>query len=66
MEHKQSDSSFHRSMHHLKKGGLHNALGISTDKDIPKDKVEAATHSTNSHVKAMAIMAQNMSKWNKK
>jgi hypothetical protein len=52
-------------MSHLRKGGLHRALGVDENKEIPKDRVEAATHSKNSHVRAMAIMAQNMSKWHK-
>jgi hypothetical protein len=55
--------SKHRVVMHLHKNGLHNALGISPDKDIPKERVEAATHSTNEHVREMAQLAQNMSHW---
>ena len=55
--------SHHRVVMHLNKGGLHRALGIDPDKEIPKERVEAATHSTNDHIKRMAILAQNMSHW---
>jgi hypothetical protein len=64
-EKQQPDISFHRSLSHLRKGGLHKALGVDPNTDIPKDKVEAATHSKNGHVRAMSIMAQNMDKWHK-
>lgn len=60
MEH---NVSLYRAMHHLKSGGLHRALGISPDKDIPKERVEAATHSSNSHVAHMARFAQTMGKF---
>lgn len=55
--------SHHRVVMHLHKGGLHRALGIPEDQDIPKDRVAAATHSTNPHVAAMAHLAQTMAKW---
>lgn len=64
-EHKESDISFHRAMHHLHHGGLHRALGIPEDQDIPKDRIAAAKGSTNPHVKVMATLAQNMSHWGK-
>jgi hypothetical protein len=44
----------------LRKNGLHNALGISPDKEIPKDMVEKATHSKNKHVAHMASFSQTM------
>ena len=53
--------SLYRSLHHLRKGGLHRALGVSESESIPKSKVEAATHSDNKHVAAMARFAQTMS-----
>jgi hypothetical protein len=58
--------SHHRVVMHLHKGGLHRALGISEDKEIPKEMVEKATHSTNPHVAAMAHLAQTMESWHKK
>lgn len=61
----QPNISLHRALHHLNKGGLHRALGINEKEDIPKDKISAATNSSNPHVKAMAILAQNMSHWHK-
>lgn len=63
--HKESDVSFHRAMHHLHHGGLHRALGIPEDQDIPKDRIAAAKGSTNPHVRVMATLAQNMSHWGK-
>lgn len=58
---KVKNPSLYRSLHHLRKGGLHRALGISEDKPIPKEKIEAATHSSNSHIAHMARFAKNMS-----
>lgn len=55
--------SKHRVVMHLNKGGLHRALGVPESETIPKDKVEAATRSSNPHVAAMAHLAQNMSHW---
>lgn len=49
--------SLYRAIHHLRHGGLHAALGIPEDKTIPKSRIEAATHSKNSHVMHMANMA---------
>lgn len=53
--------SLYRSLRHLRAGGLHKALGVPLDKKIPKEAVEKATHSKNSHVAHMANMAQTMS-----
>jgi hypothetical protein len=52
--------SLYRAMHHLRKGGLHKALGVPQDETIPASKVEAATHSSNPHVQHMANFAQTM------
>ena len=52
--------SLYRALHHLNKGGLHRALGVPEGETIPKEKVEAATHSENSHIAHMANMAQTM------
>ena len=53
--------SLHRALSHLKRGGLHKALGVDPNSDIPKDKVEAATHSKNSHIAHMARFSQTLS-----
>jgi len=50
--------SHHRVVMHLNKGGLHRALGIPEDETIPKEKIEAATHSKNEHIAKMAHLAQ--------
>jgi hypothetical protein len=52
--------SLYRAMHHLRKGGLHRALHVPAGETIPKERVEAATHSSNAHVAHMANMAQTM------
>jgi hypothetical protein len=62
-EKKQSDASFYRSMHHLRKGGLHKALHIPEDQNIPAERLASAKNSNNPHVKKMAIMADNMKHW---
>jgi hypothetical protein len=63
---KKHNVSLYRALHHLNKGGLHKALGISPDKEIPKDRVEAATHSSNEHIARMARFAQTMSNFSHK
>lgn len=44
----------YRAMHHLRKGGLHKALGVSEGEAIPADKLESARNSKNEHIKRMA------------
>ena len=58
--------SHHRVVMHLHKGGLHRALGVPEGTEIPKERVEAATHSKNEHVAKMANLAQTMGKWHHK
>lgn len=53
--------SLYRSLHHLRKGGLHRALHIPEDQKIPKERLHAAAKSDNEHVRKMAQMAINMS-----
>jgi hypothetical protein len=55
---KVKNPSLYRAIHHMRKGGLHKALGVPLDETIPKSKIEAATHSGSPHVAAMARMAQ--------
>ena len=52
--------SLYRAIHHLRHGGLHKALGVPEDENIPADKMEAAKHSKNAHVMHMANMAETM------
>lgn len=52
--------SLYRAMHHLRKGGLHRALGVPEGEKIPATKLEAAKHSTNEHVRHMANFAHTM------
>jgi hypothetical protein len=53
--------SLYRALHHLRKGGLHRALGVPEDKTIPASKLEAAKHSSNPHIQHMANFAHTMS-----
>jgi hypothetical protein len=55
--------SLHRALAHLNKGGLHRALNVPEGTEIPKEKVEAATHSDNKHLASMAKLAQTMGGW---
>jgi hypothetical protein len=52
--------SLYRAMHHLRKGGLHRALGVPENETIPQAKLQAARHSSNSHVAHMANFAHTM------
>jgi hypothetical protein len=54
------NASLYRAMHHLHKGGLHRALHVPEGETIPKEKIEAAKHSTNEHVRHMANFAHTM------
>lgn len=56
-------SHFHRAMAHLNKGGLHRALGIPEDQDIPLAKKQAAANSENPHTAKMGAMATAMHGW---
>lgn len=53
--------SLYRAMNHLRKGGLHRALGVPEGENIPKEKLEAAKNSKNEHVRHMANFAHTMS-----
>jgi len=52
--------SLYRAIHHMRKGGLHRALGVDENDTIPAAKVEAATHSSNKHISAMARFAKTL------
>lgn len=53
--------SLYRALHHLRKGGLHRALGVPENKTIPAEKLAAARHSSNPHIQHMANFAHTMS-----
>jgi hypothetical protein len=56
-----TNPSLYRSLHHLNKGGLHRALGVSEGSTIPKEKLDAAKHSKSEHVRRMANFSETMS-----
>ncbi len=51
-------ASHYRALHHLRKGGLHKALGLAEGTDLTKEHLEKATKSENSHVSTMADLYQ--------
>lgn len=55
--------SNYRANFHLRKGGLHRALGMSEKKEIPDAKLDAALESKNGHVRKMAQFAKNAKKF---
>lgn len=55
--------SLHRALFHLRKGGLHRALGVPEGEKIPKSKIDAARHSDSEHIRHMANFAHTMSGW---
>lgn len=57
--------SLYRALHHLRKGGLHRALGVPEGEKIPAAKLSAARNSKNAHVQHMANFAHTMSKFKK-
>lgn len=52
--------SLYRAIHHMRKGGLHRALGVPEGENIPAEKIEAATNSSNPHVVKMANFAKTL------
>jgi hypothetical protein len=58
--------SLYRAMHHLNKGGLHRALHVPEDENIPAEKLEKARNSKNPHVQHMAAFAHTMGGFSKK
>lgn len=53
--------SLYRALHHLRRGGLHRALGVLEGESIPKEKLEKAKNSESEHVRHMANFASTMS-----
>jgi hypothetical protein len=53
--------SLYRAMHHLRKGGLHRALGVKEGEKIPAAKLAAAKNSDSEHIRHMANFEATMS-----
>jgi hypothetical protein len=51
------NKGLYHAINHLHKGGLHKVLHVPEGEKIPAERLEAARHSTNSHVKHMADFA---------
>ena len=51
--------SLYRAMHHLRRGGLHKALGIKSGETIPADKLEVHENDSE-HLKHMKNFAKTM------
>ena len=60
---KVKNPSLYRSLHQLRKGNLHRALGVAEGDKIPAAKLSAARHSSNEHIRKMAEFAHTMSTW---
>ncbi len=43
-------------------GGLHRALGVPLDKNIPRSKIEEAARSKNPRIRKMASLAETFAK----
>jgi hypothetical protein len=50
----------------IKKGGLHESLGIPVGKKIPAKRLAAAEHSKNPKTKKQAVLAETFKKMRKK
>jgi hypothetical protein len=53
------NTSLYRSMHQLRKGKLHEALGVPKSESIPADKLETKD-SDSEHLKHMKNFAKTM------
>jgi hypothetical protein len=56
----EHNTSLYRAIHHLRRGGLHAALSVPQDENIPAAKLAAAKHSTSPHVRHMANFASTL------
>lgn len=56
-------NSDYRANFHLRKGGLHKALGIKEGEEIPEAKKKAAANSDNPHMAKMGQFAMNAEKF---
>jgi hypothetical protein len=57
---KKHNPSLYRAIHHMRKGGLHRALHVPEGETIPKEKLEAAKHSDNEHIRKMSQFAHTL------
>lgn len=62
---KMHNTSLHRALSHLNKGGLHRALGVKEGTPIPAAKLASARNSDNPHIAHMANFAHTMESWHK-
>ena len=53
------NASLYRAIHHLRRGGLHRALGISEGSSIPSEKLEVHPNDSE-HMKHMKNFAKTM------
>ena len=60
MAEQKHNVGLYRAMHHLRKGGLHRALGVPEGEKIPQEKIEHAKNSDNAHLAHMANFASTM------
>ena len=51
---------------HMKKGALHEELGVAKDKKIPEAKIKKAEHSKNPKLRKRATLAETLKKMRKK
>lgn len=47
------------------KGGLHRALGVPLDQNIPDKKLDKAEHSNNPKIRKEAVLAETLKKFHK-
>ena len=58
------DGKFIQKMH-MKKGALHEELGVPEGKKIPVSKIKKAEHSKNPTLKKRAVLAETLGKLRK-
>jgi len=56
----EHNAGLYHAIHHMRHGGLHRALHVPEDQTIPAEKLAAAKHSTNPHVRRMASFAHTL------
>lgn len=60
---KKHNISLYRALHHLRKGGLHKALGVKPDEKISAGKLQEGLNSDNEHIRKMSTFAKTMKSW---
>jgi len=51
---------------HMKKGALHESLGVKEGEKIPEKKIKKAEHSKNPLLKKRAVLAETLKNMHKK